>query len=97
VTTSATLPASSMDIFVTSLSNYQKDHDGERQTLKQKIIAFHKDEHGDWVADLECGHRQHVRHKPPWMVRPWIETPEGRESRIGVELECKPCDEMNTA
>lgn len=79
----------------TSLSNYQKCPDGDRQTLKRKIIGFHKDEHADWVADLECGHQQHVRHNPPWMVRSWIETPEGRGSRIGVELDCQRCDEMN--
>lgn len=84
-----------MTAFATSLSNYRRFCSGERWTLKQKIIAFHKDEQGEWVADLECGHRQHVRHKPPWMVRPWIETHEGRESRIGVELDCKRCDELN--
>jgi hypothetical protein len=66
------------------------------RTLKKKIINFHEDEHGDWVADLECGHQQHVRHKPPWMVRPWVETREGRESRVGLELDCRRCDEINT-
>lgn len=60
--------------------------------MKRKIIGFHRDEHEDWVADLECGHQQHVRHKPPWMDRQWIETLEGRKSRIGVELDCKHCD-----
>lgn len=62
--------------------------------MKQKINGFHRDERGDWVANLECGHRQHVRHDPPWMMRPWVETPAGRESRIGVELDCRRCDEM---
>jgi hypothetical protein len=38
---------------------------GEHRTLKQKIIGFHRDDDEDWVADLECGHQQHVRHKPP--------------------------------
>jgi hypothetical protein len=65
-----------------------------RHTLKQQIIDFHRDDDKDWVADLECGHQQHVRHKPPWMNRPWVETPEGRKSRIGVELDCKRCDEQ---
>ena len=26
----------------------------------------------DWVAELECGHTQHVRHDPPWTNRPWV-------------------------
>jgi hypothetical protein len=24
----------------------------------------------DWVADLVCGHQQHIRHMPPWRHRP---------------------------
>jgi len=60
--------------------------------MKQKIIGFHQDEHADWVADLACGHAQHVRHQPPWQQRPWVTTVEGRQSRLGVELECKKCD-----
>ena len=61
--------------------------------MKRKIIGFHQDERLDWVADLECGHGQHVRHNPPWTVRPWVITPEGREGFLGVELDCKRCDE----
>jgi len=41
----------------------------------RKIVGFHQDENGDWVAELECGHGQHVRHKPPWTSRPWVTTP----------------------
>ena len=48
----------------------------------RKITGFHPDEEGDWVAELECGHQQHVRHEPPWQVRPWVVTPEGRAARI---------------
>jgi hypothetical protein len=59
--------------------------------MKRKIIGFHQDESGDWVADLECGHGQHVRHNPPWMVRPWVLTAEGRATHIGNELLCKKC------
>jgi len=36
--------------------------------------GFHQDEDSDWVAALECGHSQHVRHDPPWMERPWVLT-----------------------
>lgn len=61
--------------------------------MKQKIIGFHLDEHADWVADLACGHSQHVRHTPPWQNRPWVSTPENRAESIGKELECILCDE----
>lgn len=62
-------------------------------TVKRKIVGFHQDERQDWVADLECGHGQHVRHNPPWIVRPWVTTPEGRAERLGVELDCRKCHE----
>jgi Protein of unknown function (DUF3565) len=61
--------------------------------VNRKIICFHQDEVGDWVADLECGHGQHVRHQPPFFLRPWVLTPEGRRSRLGVVLNCKKCEE----
>tara|TARA_R110002049_G_scaffold71737_2_gene184589 strand:+ start:2225 stop:2416 length:192 start_codon:yes stop_codon:yes gene_type:complete len=60
--------------------------------MKRKIVGYHKDDLGDWVAELECGHNQHVRHNPPWINRPWVETREGRESMLGYELNCKLCD-----
>lgn len=60
--------------------------------MKQAIIGFHKDEHGDWVAVLKCGHTQHVRHDPPWQLRPWVVTEEGREARLGKKLNCKECE-----
>ena len=60
--------------------------------MKRAISGFHKDENDDWVAELECGHNQHVRHDPPWILRPWVQTRSGREERIGQLLDCKKCD-----
>ncbi|GEL71514.1 GNAT family N-acetyltransferase [Myxococcus virescens] len=65
--------------------------------MKQKITGFHLDREDHWVADLECGHRQHMRHDPPWTVRPWVLAEDGRRSRLGVELDCKRCDEAGHA
>ncbi|HLK05436.1 MAG TPA: DUF3565 domain-containing protein [Candidatus Acidoferrum sp.] len=59
----------------------------------QKIVGFHLDERGDWVAELECGHGQHVRHRPPWEDRLWVTTPEGRAEHLGHNLNCKKCEE----
>jgi hypothetical protein len=61
--------------------------------MDRRIVGFHQDAERHWVADLECGHTQHVRHDPPWMSRPWVVTPEGRASRLGTTLNCKKCDE----
>jgi len=58
----------------------------------RKICGFHQDEQGDWVADLECGHTQHVRHNSPWVMHPWVVMPEGRKAHLGKELACKACD-----
>ena len=55
------------------------------------ITGFHRDDAGHWVAELACGHRQHMRHDPPWQHRPWVLTPEGRRSFIGVEIPCPGC------
>lgn len=58
---------------------------------ERPILAFAQDAVGDWVALLACGHRQHVRHNPPWMNRPWIETEEGRRAHVGQVLKCVRC------
>ena len=58
----------------------------------RRIHHFATDEDDDWVAVLKCGHRQHVRHKPPWQNRPWVLTAEGRQTKIGELLDCQYCD-----
>jgi len=58
----------------------------------RRIVGFHQDEERHWVADLECGHSQHMRHDPPWQVRPWVNTLEGRRGFIGASLNCVECD-----
>lgn len=60
--------------------------------MNQAIIGFHKDEENDWVAQLNCGHFQHVRHNPPFVNRPWVVTETGRYSMLGHQLNCKKCD-----
>jgi hypothetical protein len=65
--------------------------------VKQRIVGFDTDDEGHWRAELECGHRQHVRHDPPLTTRAWVLTEEGRASRLGLELNCKQCDEEDEA
>lgn len=60
--------------------------------VNRKIVAFHQDTDLVWVADLECGHTQHVRHNPPWQEREWVTTEQGRQDKLGVELDCLFCN-----
>lgn len=61
--------------------------------MRRAIVGFHTDEHGDWVAELECGHNQHVRHRPPFINRPWVITEAGRREKLGAMLECVLCEQ----
>ena len=61
--------------------------------MSGKIIGFHLDEENHWVADLDCGHTQHVRHNPPLSYREWVLSEAGRRSRLGMVLDCATCRE----
>ena len=61
--------------------------------MQRAIVDFYQDQEEHWVARLECGHGQHVRHNLPWMMREWVLSEEGRAARIGRLLDCKRCEE----
>lgn len=63
----------------------------EQPGVPRRVVGFHQDDEQHWVADLECGHTQHVRHDPPWQQRPWVVTERGRAEHIGMELRCLKC------
>ena len=56
--------------------------------VERSITGFVLVEEGHWVALLDCGHRQHVRHDPPLTFRPVVLTEAGRRGLIGMELVC---------
>jgi hypothetical protein len=60
--------------------------------VQRPITGFHEDDEAHWVAELACGHFQHVRHDPPWINRPWVTTAGGRKAALGRMLDCKKCD-----
>lgn len=60
--------------------------------MHRAMTGFHQDAEAHWVAELSCGHTQHVRHRPPFELRPWVVSPEGRSGRIGQTLDCVRCD-----
>ena len=61
--------------------------------MLQAIVEFRLDDEQHWIADLACGHSQHVRHTPPWQNRPWVMTEQGRKEKLAMKLECKNCEE----
>lgn len=60
-------------------------------SLPRRIVGYRADDEEHWVADLECGHSQHVRHDPPWQNRVWVTTEAGRAEHLGTELRCVLC------
>lgn len=61
-------------------------------SMERAITGFEMDDVGDWVAGLSCHHRQHVRHRPPLMPLPWVESAAGRAEHIGAALGCPLCE-----
>lgn len=60
--------------------------------MRRAITGFEQDEEGHWVALLSCGHRQHVRHKPPFIERPWVVERATRDAMEGETIECPLCE-----
>ena len=60
-------------------------------TVQRAITGYHRDDEGQWVAELACGHTHHLRHDPPWRERPWVTTEAGRDAHLGADLSCADC------
>ena len=60
-------------------------------TVARTIVGFARDEAGEHVAWLDCGHRRHIRHRPPLSSYPWIEDEAGRAAHVGAAIECGRC------
>jgi hypothetical protein len=70
---------------------------GTFPAMLRAITGFHQDPEGEWVAELECGHGQHVRHDPPWQVREWILSEPTRRQHLRTLLQCRLCDAPDAA
>jgi hypothetical protein len=64
--------------------------------ILQPMVGFHQDEEGHWVAELACGHTQHVRHDPPWQNRPWVLQADTRATHVGDCLRCLRCERQES-
>ncbi|MCM1983034.1 DUF3565 domain-containing protein [Lyngbya confervoides] len=60
--------------------------------MLRPITGFHLDEESHWVADLDCGHSQHMRHDPPFFSRPWVLSEPERRKMQGTAINCVRCD-----
>jgi tellurite resistance-related uncharacterized protein len=60
--------------------------------VERRIVAFFNDDAGDWVARLDCLHRQHVRHNPPFRCASWVLDDDARSWHVGTALDCPLCD-----
>ncbi|WP_447788361.1 MULTISPECIES: DUF3565 domain-containing protein [Pseudomonas] len=71
----------------------ESEHNPDRRdaTKASIITGFHQDENGHWVAELSCGHTQHLRHQPPWQSRAWVLDPLLRNEKIGQPFDCGWC------
>jgi hypothetical protein len=67
----------------------ESEHNPDRRVVT--ITGFHQDEDGHWVAELSCGHTQHLRHQPPWQSRAWVMDAAQRLEKIGQPFDCGWC------
>jgi hypothetical protein len=65
--------------------------------VQRAIVGFHQDAEGEWVAELDCGHQRHVRHRPPLFPEAWVLEEASRRERVGTPLECGLCDQGGEA
>jgi hypothetical protein len=64
----------------------------DRPGVPRRIGGYRwEEQERQWVALLECGHSQHVRHDPPLVTREWVTTEAGRAAHLGTELWCVEC------
>lgn len=60
--------------------------------VRRTIVEVEVEGPGAVVVTLDCGHRRHVRHRPPFEVHPWVLDARQRAARVGAEIECGRCE-----
>ena len=64
-----------------------------RDVRDRQIVGFLRDDQDEWIAELSCGHRRHVRHRPPFELHPWVLDDASRASRLRSWIECASCED----
>ncbi len=55
------------------------------------IAGFRRDGAQVVVLALDCGHRRHVRHRPPLSEHRWVLDDDAVRARLGEPIECLRC------
>jgi DTW domain-containing protein len=63
-----------------------------REDSRPRIVAIEVESEDTVVVELDCGHRRHVRDRPPLSSHPWVRDADARARRIGAAIECGHCD-----
>jgi tellurite resistance-related uncharacterized protein len=62
--------------------------------IDRQILSIEPESADSVVATLDCGHRRHIRHRPPLESHPWILDPVARVARVGQRIECGRCERL---
>jgi tellurite resistance-related uncharacterized protein len=62
--------------------------------IDRAIVAVQEESPGTCVVELDCGHRRHVRDRPPLERHSWVRDPATRAARVGQRIECGRCDAL---
>ncbi len=60
--------------------------------IARRILAVHDESPEACVVELDCGHRRHVRDRPPLERHAWVRDPVARAERVGQQIECGLCE-----
>ncbi|MDA8309659.1 MAG: DUF3565 domain-containing protein [Actinomycetota bacterium] len=61
--------------------------------VDRRITGLTRGGDGEWVAELSCGHRRGVRHRPAGGVHPSVLDETARAPRLGSWLDCPSCED----
>jgi tellurite methyltransferase len=62
--------------------------------IERGIVAVHEESVDTCIVELDCGHRRHVRDRPPFERHPWVRDAAARGARVGQRIECGRCEAL---
>jgi len=60
-------------------------------SISRVIVGVQREGADAVVLRLDCGHRRHVRHRPPLSSHAWVGSDAECEQRVGQRIECLRC------
>lgn len=59
--------------------------------VPRTIVGLRREGPQAVVLALDCGHRRHVRHRPPLSDHPWVCDEQAARAKVGESIECLGC------